>query len=190
MEPKPLRLDTPRLVIRMAMPADAPLVAAFLNEEREHLAPYEPPRQPEYFTEEYWRIQCVRHVQEFLDGRSLRLWLFDAQRPDYVLGRTGLSRIERGGFHACNLGYALRQSAQGKGLMHEALTAVLGHAFAVMGLHRVEANYMPHNERSGRVLEKLGFVKEGLAHEYLHINGKWQDHVLTALTNSQWQPRA
>lgn len=188
MEPKPPRFDTPRLVIRMAMPADAPLVASFLCDERAHLAPFEPPRKPEYFTEEYWRIQCVRQVQEFLDGRSLRLWLFDAARPEVVLGRAGLSRIERGGFCACNLGYALRQSAQGKGLMHEALTAILGYAFATMGLHRVEANYMPHNERSGRVLEKLGFVKEGLAHEYLLVNGRWQDHVLTALTNKTWQP--
>ncbi len=188
MEPKPPRFDTPRLVIRMAMPADAPLVASFLCDERAHLAPFEPPRKPEYFTEEYWRIQCVRQVQEFLDGRSLRLWLFDAARPEVVLGRAGLSRIERGGFCACNLGYALRQSAQGKGLMHEALTAILGHAFDTMGLHRIEANYKPHNERSGRVLEKLGFVKEGLAHEYLLINGRWQDHVLTALTNKTWQP--
>jgi ribosomal-protein-alanine N-acetyltransferase len=186
MEPKPPRLDTQRLVIRMALPADAPLVAAFLSEEREFLAPYEPPRKPEYFTTDYWRLACVRQVQEFLDGRSLRLWLFDAARPDFVLGRAGLSRIERGGFHACNLGYALRKNEQGKGLMHEALSAVLGHAFGEMALHRIEANYMPHNERSGRVLEKLGFTKEGLAREYLHIDGKWQDHVLTALTNKNW----
>lgn len=190
MEPKLPRLDTTRLVIRMAMPPDAASIAAFLCDEREHLAPFEPPRKPEYFTEEYWRIQSVRQVQEFLDGRSLRLWLFDARKPDHVLGRAGLSRIERGGFHACNLGYALRKNEQGKGLMHEALTAILGHAFTEMGLHRIEANFMPHNERSGRVLERLGFVKEGIAREYLHINGKWQDHVLTALTNSQWQPRA
>lgn len=187
MEPKLPRFDTPRLVIRMAMPPDAAAIAAFLNEEREFLAPFEPPRAPEYFSEDYWRIQCVRQVQEFLDGRSLRLWLFDAQRPDWVLGRVGLSRIERGGFHACNLGYALRQREQGKGLMHEALNAVLAFAFDTMGLHRIEANYMPHNERSGRVLQRLGFVREGLAHEYLHINGKWQDHVLTALTNRHWR---
>jgi ribosomal-protein-alanine N-acetyltransferase len=45
------------------------------------------------------------------------------------------------------------------------------------------ANYMPENKRSARVLEKLGFEKEGMARDYLKIAGEWRDHVLTAKIN-------
>jgi ribosomal-protein-alanine N-acetyltransferase len=42
---------------------------------------------------------------------------------------------------------------------------------------------MPANTRSARLLEKLGFEKEGFARRYLYINGRWEDHVLTSLIN-------
>ncbi len=50
-------------------------------------------------------------------------------------------------------------------------------------MHRIMANYMPHNMRSGHLLTKLGFEREGYAKQYLQINGEWRDHVLTALTD-------
>ena len=50
------------------------------------------------------------------------------------------------------------------------------------------ANYMPHNHRSGKLLERLGFEREGYAKDYLLIDGQWRDHVLTALTNKEWTP--
>ena len=60
--------------------------------------------------------------------------------------------------------------------------------FSDYGLHRIEANYMPRNARSARVLERCGFVREGFAEAYLEINGKWEDHVLTSLTNRDHAP--
>jgi len=50
-------------------------------------------------------------------------------------------------------------------------------------VHRIHANYMPHNRRSGAVLRRLGFVVDGFARDYLQINGRWEDHVLTSLIN-------
>ena len=47
------------------------------------------------------------------------------------------------------------------------------------------ANYMPSNKRSGQLLDRLGFQKEGVAKSYLKIAGKWEDHVLTSLVNKQ-----
>lgn len=51
------------------------------------------------------------------------------------------------------------------------------------------ANYMPHNRRSGNVLKSLGFNIEGYARDYLYINGYWEDHILTSLTNKNWENR-
>jgi len=95
----------------------------------------------------------------------------------------------RGAFQACHLGYALTESAQGQGLMHEVLTAAIAHVFDVMLLHRIMANYRPENERSARLLARLGFEREGKARAYLKINGVWADHVLTALINPADVPR-
>ena len=67
--------------------------------------------------------------------------------------------------------------------MHEALTAAIAHVFNAMQLHRIMANYRPQNERSARLLARLGFEPEGEARAYLKINGVWADHVLTALIN-------
>jgi len=75
------------------------------------------------------------------------------------------------------------QGFQGQGLMYEALQCAIGFVFGELGLHRVMANYRPENERSHRLLRRLGFEQEGHARAYLHIDGHWRDHVLTSLIN-------
>jgi hypothetical protein len=55
--------------------------------------------------------------------------------------------------------------------------------------HKIMANYMPSNNRSAAVLRRCGFTVEGLARDYLRINGEWRDHVLTSRINPQWRPR-
>ena len=99
------------------------------------------------------------------------------------MGSVGLTQIVRGPAQRCSLGYGLDAEAEGQGYMTEALRAVIAHAFETLKLHRVEASYMPTNERSGRVLRRLGFTVEGFARDYVCLNGRWQDHILTALSN-------
>lgn len=84
---------------------------------------------------------------------------------------------------ACYLGYSVDHSSQGRGVMYEALDTLIPVVFSQFGLHRIMANYMPRNERSGRLLQRLGFEKEGYAKDYLQIAGRWEDHVLTARTH-------
>ncbi|GJA95297.1 hypothetical protein KAM358_31290 [Aeromonas caviae] len=67
--------------------------------------------------------------------------------------------------------------------MQEVVAAGIDHLFRERGLHRIMASYMPANLRSGALLERLGFEQEGYARDYLMINGRWEDHVLTALIN-------
>jgi [ribosomal protein S5]-alanine N-acetyltransferase len=81
----------------------------------------------------------------------------------------------------CTIGYSLDERWQGQGLMTEALGATLEYAFDQLRLHRIEANYLPHNRRSASLLQRLGFVVEGYSREYLFISGEWQDHVRSAL---------
>ncbi|MEZ1649930.1 ribosomal protein S5-alanine N-acetyltransferase, partial [Enterobacter hormaechei] len=94
--------------------------------------------------------------------------------------------VVRGSFHACYLGYSIGQKWQGQGLMYEALTVAIRYMQRTQHIHRIMANYMPHNQRSGNLLARLGFEKEGYAKDYLLIDGEWRDHVLTALTTRDW----
>lgn len=71
--------------------------------------------------------------------------------------------------------------------MTEAVGKVTEIAFGRLGLHRIEANIMPWNTRSLRVVQKNGFVNEGIARDYLLINGKWEDHIHMVKLNPEWK---
>lgn len=70
--------------------------------------------------------------------------------------------------------------------MTEAVAKAIEYMFEQQKLHRIMANYMPSNKKSAQLLQKLGFIVEGLAKKYLLINGQWEDHILTSLTNQNW----
>jgi ribosomal-protein-alanine N-acetyltransferase len=67
--------------------------------------------------------------------------------------------------------------------MSEALERAIRYLFDDLLLHRIEANHMPSNTRSAKLLARLGFEREGYARDYLFIDGAFRDHVLTSLTN-------
>jgi ribosomal-protein-alanine N-acetyltransferase len=183
------RIDTERLALRVPTPEDAAAMLRFASENREHFAPWEPVRDEEYFTKAYWRRELERVVEHARAGTSIRFVLLprDAD-PQPIVGHCTFSNIVRGSFQAAHLGYGLDSRAVGKGLMEEALRAAIAYVFDELSLHRIMANYMPTNERSGRLLRKLGFAPEGYARDYLFLAGAWQDHVLTAVINEHWRP--
>lgn len=154
----------------------------FRVENRDHLERWEPKRMPEFFTEGFWQVQLRVHLRDFRDGNSVCFTLLTPEE-DRVIGVCNYTSIVRGTFQSCHLGYAMAERDQGEGLMFEALQMTNRYMFKDAGLHRIMAGYLPENERSGRLLERLGFEKEGFARKYLKINGRWEDHVLTSLIN-------
>ncbi|UBF23569.1 ribosomal protein S5-alanine N-acetyltransferase [Kovacikia minuta CCNUW1] len=181
------QLSTPRLMVRMANGRDASPIAHYYVENRTFLIPFEPIRPKEFFTEEFWRSQVERNLLEFDQQLSLRLFIFERDFPKVVIGIINFTQFSREPFHACVVGYSLAQDKQGKGFMQEALNAAIRYVFDILNYHRIMANYMPRNQRSGNLLKKLGFVVEGYARDYLQINGKWEDHILTSLLNPRWK---
>lgn len=184
---QPPVFNSPRLIVRMATYQDLNAVVRYYQDNREFLRPFEPIRSPEFFTKRFWQAQIERNLLEFERGISLRLFLFQPDQPTSVIGMANFNQMTGGAFYACVLGYGLSEPFQGQGLMYEALTIAIAYAFEQLKLHRIMANYMPRNQRSGNLLKKLGFTIEGRAKDYLLINGKWEDHVLTSLLNPNWQ---
>jgi [ribosomal protein S5]-alanine N-acetyltransferase len=177
-------LTTPRLCLLMLPPDQAARQCRYFLDNKQHLAPWEPIRPPGFYAEDFWQWRLEQNLDDFRGDRSLRLALVERDAPDgAVVGQVGFSNFVRGSMQGCTLGYSIAASHEGRGLMFEALEAGVAHVFGHMGMHRVEANYLPDNERSARLLARLGFREEGFSRDYLFIAGAWRDHVRTALVN-------
>lgn len=178
-----LRVD--ELTVRTAGADDVDAVLDFFARNREFLRPFTPPRVPEFFTREHWQARVEKDAEEFARGESIKFYIFDdAQR---VIGTVSLTRVVRAPAHTGQLGYALDEHAQGRGVMSRVLPLCIRYIFEEQKLHRLGAAYMPTNARSGRLLRRLGFVIEGYARDYLLIDGRWEDHIQTALLNPDWR---
>lgn len=176
-----------RVIVRLAKPKDAPEIAAYLARNRAFHKATDPARSEEHFTEQFWRTTARVAKREFQLDSSVRMIMLKRDDPTRVIGQVNFNQIVRGVFQACYLGYAIDELEEGNGLMTEALRLAIAYMFRERNLHRIMANYMPSNARSARVLEKLGFTIEGRATGYLRINGKWEEHLLTSLTNQEWR---
>jgi len=180
-------LQTARLILRLPSEHDVPALIRYYRENAERFAPTSPARPAGYHDEASWRSRIGEYRSEFERDQSLRFFLFDSATDRKVLGAVSFTNFIRGPLQGCNLGYALCGSCEGQGLMFEALTPAIRYVFDELSMHRIMAGHLPENERSARLLKRLGFEIEGLAKEFLMINGQWRDHVMTALVNPGWK---
>lgn len=182
-------IETDRLVIRLAGRRDRDSALEYYRSNQEHLAAYNPKWPSDFFTTQYWDRQIERNVEEFYADQSARMFVFEQRAPKRIIGNVSLGNIVRNAAQFCFIGYGLAEDKQGQGFGTEAVSAVVQFAFKDLNLHRVMANYIPSNERSGKLLRRCGFHVEGYARDYLYLNGKWQDHIMTAIVNPDWDPR-
>ncbi|KWC29001.1 alanine acetyltransferase [Burkholderia ubonensis] len=178
--PNPLVTD--RLLLRPANRAHAPDLLAYYVENRAHLMPWEPSRPDSFYTQHAIEMRLQSMEENIAAGRAVHLLMFDKD-DDRLIGDCNFTQIVPEPFRACYLGFSIARDREGRGLMHECLETAIRYVFDELALHRVMANHRPENRRSARLLERLGFEREGYARAYLRINGAWADHVLTALIN-------
>jgi ribosomal-protein-alanine N-acetyltransferase len=187
MAQSPPHLETQRLVVRSANRDDALALLNYYLKNKDFLAPFEPLRSAEFYTLEFWQEQIQIDQLEFDSDQAIQFCLFKKTDPENVIGKINVQQIQRRVAESCILGYSLAKKEQGNGYMTEALDAVIHYLFTEQNFHRVTANYMPLNQRSANVLKRLGFLVEGYARDYLLINGRWEDHILTSLNNPHWR---
>ncbi|WP_028972803.1 GNAT family N-acetyltransferase [Spirochaeta cellobiosiphila] len=173
------------MIIREVKPKDASILSEFYVNNHDHLAPWEPARDKEYHSIASWSVRLLQWEQQRNLG-GLFSFVALSDEEDQIWGHCTLSGISGGVFQACFMGYGVDKNHEGKGVMTSLCHFVLKFAFGDLKLNRVMANYMPSNKRSAHLLKKLGFETEGYAKKYLMINGQWEDHVLTALLNEDY----
>jgi ribosomal-protein-alanine N-acetyltransferase len=98
-----------------------------------------------------------------------------------LAGQITVDNVVRGAMRSGHLGYWVDRAVAGRGMASLAVALVCDHAFGPVGLHRLQADIRPENTRSQRLVERLGFRREGLLRRYLDIDGDWRDHYTYAL---------
>ncbi len=175
-----LPLTTPRLELRPLQPGDADALFSVFSD----------PLAMRYWSSPAWTTpqQAVERIQMdrmlLAEGSALRLALQPREAPA-IVGTVSLFAFDAQSQRA-ELGYILAPSAWGRGLMHEALQAVVHYAFDTLALRRLEADIDPRNERSARTLERLGFAREGHLRERWVVAGEVSDSALYGLLAREW----
>jgi ribosomal-protein-alanine N-acetyltransferase len=98
-----------------------------------------------------------------------------------LVGQLTVAGITLGSLRSATIGYWIDSEVAGRGLTTMAVAMACDHCFRVLRLHRIEIVIRPENAASLRVVEKLGFRREGSRPAYLHIDGAWRDHEVFAL---------
>ncbi len=172
-----------RRVTRLLTPEDAPALAECLTENREFMRPWDALRDDRYFTPEGQREQIEEALRAYTSGAGAPFAILADDGS--VVGRININGIIRGAFQSAAIGYWVSKSHNGRGLATAAVAEVKRYAFGPLDLHRLQAETLPHNTGSQRVLRRNGFTPFGVAPHYLKIAGEWQDHVLFQALNPE-----
>jgi ribosomal-protein-alanine N-acetyltransferase len=176
-------LSAPRVTLRFLTAADAPALYGIFSDREVMRFWSRPPMVDPH--------EATAHVQDvcanYRSGDALQLGI-ERNSDRALVGTCTLFHFHWGSRRA-ELGYALARAAWGQGLMHEALNALVTHAFNRLDLRRIEADIDPRNAASARSLERLGFRKEGHLRERWLVDGEVSDSDLYGLLRIDWQAR-
>lgn len=176
-------LDSPRLRLRPFAESDEGPLFALMSSAKvlrywDALPWTDPARAGQFLA------ACARMAAE---GSGARL-VIDRRSDGEFLGWIGLTRWNPD-YRSASLGYCLGEQAWGHGYATEAAAAVLGWGFAALPLNRVQAETDTRNLASARVLEKVGFVREGTLREDCIVAGEVSDSWVFGLLRRDWQAR-
>ena len=173
-------IGTERLVLRRFRAADAGTLAAYRSD-------------PEVARYQSWTAPVTVEQARVIVAS---LAAGDPDRPgwfQYAIERTS-DRVHIGDvgvdLHSnrrqADIGFTLAPAYQRHGYAAEAVRAVLDHLFRVRGLHKVSAEVDARNAASARLLERVGFAREGLRRSHTWIKGEWTDDLLYGLLADEW----
>ena len=172
-----------RVRLRPLADADVPALFAVFSDEQVMRYWSRPPMRDVAEAE-----ALLANIRSSFAERSLFQWGVARLADDRVVGTCTLFNLDAGNRRA-EIGYALARDCWGQGLMSEALASLVAYAFGPLDLARLEADVDPRNGPSIRIIEKLGFVREGLLRERWHVGGEAQDSLMLGLLRRDWAAR-
>lgn len=171
--------------LRILTADDAEEMVQLLLRNREYWAIFEPKHRDSYFTPAVQREKIRESIYQARENREYSFGIFEP-RTHKLIGHISMYSIKRLPFLSALVGYSIDESYTGRGIATEAVGLIVAFGFEKIQLHRIEAYVSPKNTGSVRVLEKSGFMNEGLLKEFLHINGVWEDHYHYAILEKEF----
>jgi len=174
-------LTTSRLLLRNIVPEDAEALFAIRSDEE----------SMKYSGQDLYKslaetISVIKMMEErYVHKRSLR-WCIKLKGDDKLIGTCTLFHFDEG-YHRAETGYELNRAFWGKGIMTEAMSAILTFGFSELGLHRIEAVIDIENERSKNLLIRLGFSYEGNLRQRYFFEDQFLDEYYFGLLKDEWQ---
>ena len=177
---KSLILETDRLLLRPFLLSDASNVQRLAGNRAIADTTLNVPHPYEDGMAEAW---ISTHQPKFQVG-ELAVFAITLKADSELVGAVGL-RVDQS-FDRANLGYWIGEPFWGLGYCTEAATSIVEYGFAELELHRLHAEHLERNPASGRVLQKIGMLKEGTARQHTKKWGKFEDLVLYGLLRNEW----
>jgi ribosomal-protein-alanine N-acetyltransferase len=143
---------------------------------------WNPAVSADFYTLDWWQFRVEEWERQFMEDSAVHFLGID-EPANRVMGACSLTNIVYSAACFCFMGYSVDRRDEGTGAMTAIVQHAIDYAFDVLKLNRIAASYMPANDRSGRLLAKLGFEKEGYSKRLLKVHGQWEDHINMALLN-------
>ena len=178
-----IKLETERLFLISLGALHCELLYDFLIRNAEFFKRWSPEYEKDYFEIAFHLKRLANIEKDTKEGKQIKFGVFIKNDLNKIIGTVSFANIIKGPFLSCFLGYRTDEKENGKGYTTESIKRGIKYVFDEIKLHRIEANIIPVNTASIRVVEKLGFKLEGYSRNYLQINGKWEDHLHYVLLN-------
>ncbi len=172
-------LNSKRLCLREITEADIPAIFAIFGNDT---------------VTKYYNCDTLKEekeAEEFVDWyatifeqkRGIR-WGITLKPNSKVIGTCGFNFFNPNG--RANLGYDLNEDYWGQGIITEAVKMTMSYGFRTLQINRIEADVMLENAASIKVLDKVGFKREGIMREYGYWKGKYHDLYLYSLLKREF----
>lgn len=177
----------PRVSLRSPRWTDEATWIAVRRRSKTFLEPWEPAWSRDALTPAAFGRRLRRINQEWRSGIGYGFFIIKNETEELVGGLT-FANVRYGVVQSANVGYWTAVDHTRNGYMAEAIQIGLDFAFRKLGLHRVEAACLIHNDPSRALLLKSGFQPEGRSRKYLCIAGRWQDHDTFGILRTDDRP--
>ena len=178
-------LESNRLILRALNQEYASNVCEFYERNYHYLSLWEPNLSRHFLSIEAMKNLMKADFKNTLLGNNIRYWFSLKSFPDNIIGAVNFQNIKKGAFKSCQIGYKIDKAFSGMGITAEAAHCTISSLFLDEGLHRIEAIIATNNLPSIKLIERLGFLREGINRECVNINGSWVDCYQYSLLNGE-----
>lgn len=174
-------LETERLLLRKLSDSDADILFPY----------WSCPEVTEYFTMEPFKqrqeaVEMIQLLNSLYDKDDAIRWGLVIKNTGMLCGTCGFHNL-RPEHKRAEIGYEIGKQYWGQGIMAEALRKILEYGFSNMSFNRIEAFINKGNQKSMNLVEKLGFLQDGLLREYEFARGSYVDQYCYSLLKKDWE---